>query len=245
MKVRDVMTSPVVSVPPATRLKELARLLSEHGLSGAPVVDDGAVVGVISEADLVAKQVGRPVSRRTPLEWIFGDRPSAWERRERAATTVAEAMTTPAVTVEPDRPLREAAALMVDRGVNRLPVIEDGRLVGILSRADLVRAYLRRDEEILRTIREDVIGHTMWMDPAELRVDVRDGLVHIAGTVDRRSTARILEKLIRLVEGVDGIANYLAWELDDSSMEPSGPADPEPGAASVTARERPWASRTR
>jgi CBS domain-containing protein len=204
------------------------------------VVDEkGAVLAVVSEPDLVAKQVGRPLSRRTPLDWIFGERPSAWEQRTRAATTVAQAMTAPAITVEADRPLREAAALMVDHGVNRLPVIESGRLVGIVTRADLVRAYLRRDDEILRSVREDVIGHTMWLDPDDLRVEVREGLVRIAGTVDRRSTATILEKLIGLVEGVDSVANYLTWELDDSALEPAEPAEPEPGAASLTARQRP------
>ena len=244
MKVRDVMTSEVVSVAPATRLKDLARLLSERRISGVPVVDEGTLIGVVSEADLLAKQVGRPLSRRTPLDWIFGEQPSPWERRRRAATTVAEAMTAPAITVDVDRPLREAAALMVDRGVNRLPVLEAGRLVGIVTRADLVRAYLKRDEEILRTVRDAVIAHTMWLDPDALRIKVREGMVRIAGTVDRRSTATILEKLIRLVEGVDDVANYLTWEFDDSELEPAEPAEPaehEPGAASLTARERPRA----
>ena len=241
MKVRDVMISEVVSAPPHMRLKDLARLLVEHRISGVPVVDHGTVIGVVSEADLVAKQVGRPLSQRTPLDWIFGERPSPWERRTRDATTVAQAMTAPAITVDADRSLREAAALMVDRSVNRLPVLESGRLVGIVSRADLVSAYLRRDEDILRTVRDDVIRHTMWLDPDELRVEVREGMVRIAGTVDRRSTATILEKLIGLVEGVDGVANYLTWEFDDSALEPAGRDEPEPGAASLTARERPRA----
>jgi CBS domain-containing protein len=238
MKVRDVMTSEVVGVWPATRLKDLARLLSEPLISGAPVVDeDGEVVGGVSEADLVAKQVGRSLSRRTPLDWIFGDRPSAWEQRARAATTVAQAMTAPAITVDADRPLREAAALMVDWGVNWLPVIEAGRLVGIVTRAGLVRAYLRRDEEILRTVREDVIRHTIWLDPDELQVEVREGMARIAGTVDRRSTATILEKLIRLVEGVDGVANDLTWEFDDRKV--TSTEDRQPGAAPMTTRDRP------
>jgi len=233
------MTSEVVSVAPATRLKDLAQLLSERRISGVPVVDEGTLIGVVSEADVLAKEVGRPLSRRMPLDWIFGERPSPWEQRRRAATTVAQAMTTPAITVDADRPLREAAALMVDRGVNRLPVIEAGRLVGIVTRADLVRAYLRRDEQILRTVRDDVIGHTMWLDPNELRVEVREGMVRLAGTVDRRSTATILEKIIRLVEGVDGVANDLTWEFDDRKVTPT--EDREPGAASLTARNRPRA----
>lgn len=241
MKVRQVMSGDVVSVPPAMRLKELAVLLSERRISGVPVVDEGTLVGVVSEADILAKQVGRPLSRRTPLDWIFGEPPGPGELRRRAATTVAQAMTTPAVTVEADRSVPEAAALMVDRGVNRLPVMDAGRLVGIVTRGDLVRAYLRRDDEILRTIREDVIFHTMWLDPNELRVEVREGTVRVTGTVDRRSTATILEKLIRLVEGVDDVANYLTWEFDDSALEPAERDEPEPGAASLAARERPRA----
>ena len=239
MKVRDVMTSQVVSVRPATHLKDLARLLSERRISGVPVVDeDGELVGMVSEADLVAKQVGRPLSRRTPLDWIFGERPSPWEQRTRAATTVGQAMTAPAITVGADRPLREAAALMVDRGVNRLPVIESGRLVGIITRADLVRAYLRRDDEILRIVREDVIRRTMRLDPDDLQVEVREGLVRIAGTVDRPSTATILGKLIGLVEGVDSVANQLTWKSDDNALGPAEHAVPKPGTASPTARER-------
>ena len=150
-------------------------------------------------------------------------------------------MSAPAITVNADRPLGEAAAIMLDRGVNRLPVIEAGRLVGIITRADLVRAYLRRDEDILRTVRDEVVGHTMWLDPDDLRVEVHEGMVRIAGTVDRRSTATILEKLIRLVDGVEGVANDLTWQFDDSARGPAAPRDPEPGAASLTARQRPRA----
>ncbi|HEX7171766.1 MAG TPA: CBS domain-containing protein [Candidatus Limnocylindria bacterium] len=241
MKVRDVMTTQVVSVPPGMRLKELARVLSEARIGGAPVVNEvGDLIGVVSEADLVGKQVGRPPSRRTPLDWIFGDGDDAWELRRRAATTVEEAMTAPAVTVTTDRPLREVAAVMVDRGVNRLPVMEDGRLVGIVTRADLVRAYLGRDDAILRAIRDDVIKRRMWLDPDQLQIEVGEGLVHVSGSVDRRSTAALLVKLIGLVDGVDGVESRLTWDFDDRDVEP--PADePEPGAASLAARERPRA----
>ena len=242
MKVGDVMTGAVVSVPPSMPLRDLARLLSERGISGVPVVNErGDVVGVVSETDLVAKHGSTPLSRRTPLDWLFGEPPDAWQQRVRVATTVEQAMTAPPITVNVDRPVHEAVALMLGRGVNRLPVMEAGRLIGIVTRADLVRAYVRQDDEILRTVRENVIEHTMWLDPDELTIEVREGLVRIAGTVDRRSTATILEKLIRLVDGVDGVANYLTWEFDDSSIQPGRTDDPEPGAASLTARERPRA----
>jgi CBS domain-containing protein len=239
MKVRDVMTREVVSVPPSARLRDLAELLVKHRISGLPVVDDGAVVGVVSEADLLVKQLGKVPNPRGPMAWLFDERPDANELRRRAATTVAQAMTSPATTVDAERPLREAAALMVERGINRLPVTDGGQLVGIITRADFVRAYLQRDQEILHAIRENVIRRTMWLEPDDLSVEVREGMVRIAGRVDRRSTATILGKLIGIVEGVEGVDRDLTWDIDDTVFEPVGESDPEPGAASLLTRERP------
>lgn len=239
MKVRDVMSGDVVSVPRAMPLKELAALLSERRISGVPVVDDGRVVGVVSEADVLMKQVGRPISRRRPLEWIFGEQQDPEELRRRMASTVGDAMTSPAVTIDAGRSLREAAALMVDEKVNRLPVVDDGKLVGILTRADLVRAYLRRDEEALRAIRDDVFGKTMWLDPDAYQLSVREGMLTMAGKVDRKSTATILERLSGLVEGVDRVDNRLTWEFDDTNVEPPPDGEPMPGAVDLAARERP------
>jgi CBS domain-containing protein len=240
MKVSDVMTRDPISVTDEMPLREVARILSEHQISGVPVVDDeGGCIGVVSEADLLIKQLGRPMSRRLPIEWIIGERHDPAELRRRAALTAGQAMSSPAVTISPDRPIREAAATMVDRKVNRLPVMDDGRLVGIVTRADLVRSYLRLDEEVLRVVRDEIVRHTMWLDPNALDISVREGVVTIGGSVDRRSTARILEKLIGLVDGVSGVSSTLTWELDDREAQPAGEGEREPGAASVTHREHP------
>lgn len=240
MRVSDVMSRTLLSVPPEMPLRDVARLLSEHRISGVPVIDNGACLGIVSEADLLVKQLGRPVSRRLPIEWIIGERHDPAELRRRAATTAREAMTSPVVTIGPDRPVREAAALMVDRGVNRLPVVGgDGRVVGIVTRSDLVRAYLRLDAEILRVIREDILRATMWIDPDSLDVTVCEGIAHLSGTVDRRSTARIVEKLVGVVDGVSQVVSTLGWELDDRDLRPAGESEREPGAASVTRREHP------
>ena len=240
MKVRDVMTTNVVSVGPDTTLQEVARLLTERRVSGAPVVrPDGTCIGVISEADLIVKERSHPVSRRGPLDWLMGDSIDPDERRRRAATQAEDAMSSPVITVEADRPLRDAADLMIERRVNRLPVVVEDRIVGIVTRADLVRAYLRVDAEIEQVIRDDILRRTMWLDPALFQVAVEEGIVDIRGRVDRRSTATILTKLIGLVDGVVAVRGALRWDLDDSKLEPSGASEREPGAASVAARDHP------
>jgi CBS domain-containing protein len=240
MKVRDVMTRGPITVSPETKLRDLARLLTEHQISGVPVVDDqDRCIGVVSEADLLIKQLNRPLSRRLPLEWILGERHDPAELRRRAATTAVEAMSAPAITITADRPVREAAAVMVDRKVNRLPVVADHRVVGIITRSDLVRGYLHFDDEILGSVRDDVIRRTLWLDPSAFTIAVEDGVVRIGGVVDRRSTARILAKLIALVDGVVDVQSQIEWELDDSELQPANADEPEPTAASVTAREHP------
>lgn len=239
MRIRDIMTTDVVTVPPELSLHDVARTLNEGGFSGLPVVDGaGRCIGVVSEADVLVKQLG-PQAPRRPIEWILGMRPDPEEERRRAAATAREAMSSPPVTVDPDRPVRIAADLMVRHGVNRLPVVDDGRLVGIVTRADLVRAYLRLDDEIATTIRRDIIEGTMWLDASAFDVEVDEGAVRIGGAVDRRSTARILGKLIGLVDGVSSLDNRLSWRFDDSDIEPASTGEAEPGAASLTARQRP------
>jgi len=239
MKIRDVMTTDVTTASPETSLRDLALLLCERQVSGAPVVDaTGTVVGVISEADLLAKQVSRPLSRRLPLEWILGERHDPDELRRRAATTVGQAMSSPAVTIEANLPVREAANVMVDRGINRLPVLDGGRLVGIITRADLVHAYLGSDEDIGRTIADRVLRRTMWLDPDAFDVEVNEGIVHIAGHVDRRTTAGIVERLVGLIDGVVEVRSGIGWDWDDTDVDlPAGQR--EPGAASLIARDPP------
>lgn len=240
MKVKDVMTRDVITVAAGTPLRDVARILGESRISGVPVVDEtGACIGVVSEEDLLAKQVSRPATRRTPFEWIVGEQQDPEEARRRAATTAAQAMSSPAVTIEPDRPLREAATLMVDRDVNRLPVVSGEQLVGIITRADMVRAYLRLDDEILVTIRDEVMRRTMWLDPREFEVEVHDGHVRIAGSVDRRSTAGIIERLISVVDGVVEVASEIGWDFDDTHLRRPPEPESQPGAASLAAREEP------
>jgi CBS-domain-containing membrane protein len=148
-------------------------------------------------------------------------------------------MSAPPIVIGPDAPAREAAALLTKHRINRLPVIDDGQLVGIVSRADLVSTYLVPDEELARRISEEVVRETMWIDPSTVSVEVREGIAHLRGTVDRRTTAAILERLVGQLEGVVGVESDLRWERDDRDIEPVGMVEREPTAASITARDRP------
>lgn len=223
LTVHDVMTRSVVTVGRDTPLKEVARLLIDHSISGVPVVDSaGAVVGVVSEADLLIKEGGADVVDHRPFARLLGDSARTRERlAKRAAVTAGEAMTTPVVSIGSGRPIHEAAALMTARGVNRLPVVDDGRLVGVVSRADLVRAYVRSDEELADTIRRDVILGVLWLDPDSFVVVVEDGVASVIGRVERRSTAEMIERLVPMVPGVVGVNASVEWTVDDRAIEPT------------------------
>ncbi len=220
MNVRDVMSRGVITVRPETPLKEVARLMVERGISGVPVVDeDGAVVGVVSEADFVIKERGAEAIHHRLLARLIGDsQKSENEFAKVVAERAGSAMTSPAVTIDADAALRDAATLMIDRRINRLPVVDDGRLVGIVSRADLVRAYLRSDAELEAVIREHVLGHELAEDPTQIAVTVEEGIAHLSGTVDRRSSADIIVGHVAALEGIVSVESELTWRLDDAEI---------------------------
>lgn len=223
MTVGSVMTSPVVSVGPDVPLKEVALLLIDNRISGVPVVDPaGAVLGVVSEADFLVKEQGADAIPHRPLARFFGEsRRSQAQLAKLAAVTAADAMTAPAVTIDSRRRISEAAALMTARRMNRLPVVDDGQLVGIVTRADLVRAYVRSDDDLARTIRDEVLLRVLWLDPALFAVDVADGVASVSGAVPRRSTAEMIEHLVAMVPGIVDVHADVSWATDDSHVKPS------------------------
>jgi CBS domain-containing protein len=200
MRVAEVMTRDVLTFTPQTSLKQVAELLAERGISGAPVVDDERhVLGVVSEADVILKERG--TRELTVWQRLVLDATPAADRA--AARTAGEAMTSPAITITPEGRVDHAAALMLDRAVNRLPVVDrDGTLVGLVTRADLVRAFVRTDEQIERGIREDVLVHELWLDPREFRVSVERGEVRVEGGAGIEAEADLLSRRIALVPGV-------------------------------------------
>lgn len=222
MTVRDVMTESVISVRRSTSLKEVALLLIDHKISGVPVVDvGGAVLGVVSEADFLVKEQGADAIRHRRLARFLGESgESRVQLAKLEAVTAGEGMTAPAVTIGSRQRISEAAAVMTARKVNRLPVVNDGRLVGIVSRADLVRAYVRSDDELTRTIREEVLLHILWLDPARFTVIVTDGVASINGRVERRSTAETIERSVAMVPGIVDVHGDVSWSIDDSRIEP-------------------------
>jgi len=216
--VAQVMTRNVITVTPETPINEVARLLVEHGVSGLPVVDaDGVVVGVISEGDLLVKEAGYPTASRRPLARLFG---AGREAREQAAKveaqTAGEAMTSPALTIDEFRAIRAAAEVMTSSKVNRLPIVDaDGKLLGIVTRADLIRSFVRSDEELLEVVRDEVLIRTMWLDPEKFEITVERGVVHLKGAVQKRSTAEMTAHFVTIVPGVVSADTDIAWTEDD------------------------------
>jgi CBS domain-containing protein len=211
------MTRDAITVSPEMPLKEAAELLARHQVSGLPVVDEAKVVGVVSEADIVTRSTGSRESRSLIREFLSGRK----QQPDVGATRVGDAMTSPAITIAPERPVAEAARVMVERKVNRLPVVDDSGLVGIVTRADLVRAYVRPDEELEREIREDVAGRALAIDPNELEITVERGAVKLAGEVERPVDAELLERFTEAVPGVVSVQSELRPRLGEATL-PSG-----------------------
>jgi CBS domain-containing protein len=210
MRIQEIMTREVITVTPETPLKDVARLLVAHGISGVPVCGpNGTVLGVVSEADVLRKEEGIAPELARPLAWLV--RHLDGELGKIGAHTAGESMSAPALTVRPTQHVSEVARLMVDYSVNRLPVVAKDGLVGIVSRADLVRAFVRSDSEIEHEIRNDVLVRTMLLEPGEVDVVVEDSVVTLRGHVRAKQDAEIVERCVRRVPGVLDVENALRW----------------------------------
>jgi CBS-domain-containing membrane protein len=212
MKVRDAMTPRVITVTPEASLKEAAVMLTDHAIGGLPVLEgDGSLVGVVTEADILVKEGGEPPSSGLQ-RLLHRDEASALEAKVQART-VREAMSTPAVTVEADRSISLTAGLMLEHGINRLPVIDHGELVGIVTRHDLVRAFARSDEAIEQDIRDEAFAGVSWTE--SLRLMVQNGEVTLRGEVDSKFDAEAMPELIRRIPGVVSVDSELTtWDVE-------------------------------
>jgi len=220
--VHDVMTTAVVTVSPATPYRGVVDLLVSNRFSAVPVVDEfQRVTGVVSEADLLRKIEYAGVEQPR----LFEGRRRRGERVKASARTAADLMSTPAVTVQSSTSIPAAARLLDREGVKRLPVVDDlGRLVGIVSRGDLLKVHLRPDDRIEADVVSGVLRPFAAEETEKVRVTVADGVVTLTGRVDRWSTTDILDRFIRQVAGVVEVVDELEYDYDDRAILGTGMA---------------------
>jgi CBS-domain-containing membrane protein len=216
MTIGDVMTRNVIAIRELASVRDVVLLMREHHVSALPVVDGNRrVIGVVSESDLFLKRVGalhhgpRALLRR---------RLRQMERAKAVGVTAAGLMSAPAITIQAGRSLTEAATRMYQRGIKRLPVVDDaGLLVGIVTRDDLLKAYLRPDEDIREDIRRLVVPRVLERAVESADAKVHDGVVELDGWVTRRSQALALKARASAIDAVVAIHSRIAYDVDDTS----------------------------
>ena len=206
--VRDVMSTHVIAVRQDASYKDMAAMLHEQRVSAFPVLDDhNKVIGVVSESDLLTK-----AALEGTVPGMLQSMVSQREHARASALTAAELMTSPPVTIGPDEPVTEAARLMYSRRVKRLPVTSDeGTLIGIVTRADVLSVYGRADADIQHEIIQDLIQGTFRCDPARFTVTVADGVVTIEGAPETDQAGRDIIDAARHVEGVVAVRDQLSY----------------------------------
>ncbi len=193
------MTTDVVAVAPTTSIRDAARLMYRYRVSGLPVVDvDDRVLGIITEGDFLGMEIERVETGEVPSQ-------------------VGDVMTKNVKTVDPGMDIVGAARFMHAEGIKRLVVAEDGRMVGIVSRFDVVAAFTRPDDLIEDEIREDLIRRVLFIDPTGFEVDVTNGVVHLEGETGTRTEARLMVELAKRLDGVVAVESELTWRLDDTN----------------------------
>jgi len=209
--VKDVMTTRVVSVKQDSSFRDMAAALREHRVSAFPVLDDdGKVIGVVSEADLLTKEAlgSEPQEMPGMITGLLRHK----EHEKARGTTAGDVMTSPAVVITPDDTVESAARLMYTRKVKRLPVVDaNGHLAGIVSRVDVLSVFDRPDEEIRTEIRDHVIRAGFTIDPATLGVIVKDGVVTLAGRPESTAVGHQIVQRVRHVPGVVAVRDRLSY----------------------------------
>lgn len=218
-KIKNVMTTDVATVREDTPFKDIVRTLDQRDVSAVPVVDaDRRVIGVVSNADLLPKQGAQePSESQSPMAWFQ----SHWDRNRSLATTAGELMTSPARTIGPEDTVVDAAKLLDRHAVKRLPVVDqNGTLVGIVSRRDLLAVFLRKDEDIADEIAHEVFERNLdtVVRPATVTVEVHDGVVTLRGELERKTMIPIAETLTGRVDGVVDVHSDLTFSRDDTHI---------------------------
>jgi len=217
--VKDVMSTHVIAVRQNASYKDMAAMLHEQRVSAFPVLDDhNKVIGVVSESDLLAK-----AALEGTVSGMLQSMMSQREHARASAVTAAELMTTPPVTIGPDESVTQAARLMYSRRLKRLPVTnDDGVLIGIVTRTDVLSVYSRPDSDIQHEIIQDLIVGTFRCDPARFTVTVTDGVVTIEGAPETDLAGREIIDAARHVEGVVAVRDRLSHPQDTPGPEIPG-----------------------
>jgi CBS-domain-containing membrane protein len=218
---REIMSSPVVSVAPDAPVRALVELMLRSRISGLPVVDaEERVLGIVTESDLLEKE-DRPVPEPPLISWH--GRSLRLERmlgryRKATGTTARDIMTENIVTAGEDTEAHELAHLMLRHNINRILILREGRLTGIVTRADVLKVFLRSDDSILQTVRQ-TLARELFIDPRPLALTCSGGVVTISGTVDRHSDYGLIMKWVRSVDGVVAVqADNLTYRIDDLAV---------------------------
>jgi CBS domain-containing protein len=212
------MTRNPVTIGADTALKDIAELLAKHAISAVPVVNESGVpIGVVSEADLLAKAEYQDQDQ-PPGPLAAPRRRHEWDKAQ--ALTATELMSPDPKLIGQDTALPDAARELVRADVRRLLVVDDGgRLVGVVARRDLLKPFLGDDEQILADVREQVLVRSLWLRPDDLAVTVDNGVVTLSGTVERRSEADIAVRLTHALPGVVAVEDHLRYDWDDTTAK--------------------------
>jgi len=225
MKAHDIMSTRVVTVSPKTAVREIAALMIEKHISGLPVLDDnGALVGMVSEGDLLRRpEIGTEKHRRRWVSFFTGVDEQAREFTKSHALRASDVMSEQVVHVSEDTPLGDVVDLMEKHDVKRLPVLAAGRLVGIVSRADMMRALAARQSEpmpplpetdaAIRAAMNDVLKNEEWAFSAMVNVIVAEGVVHLWGVIDSKEQRQALRVAAESIPGVMAVEEHLSFSL--------------------------------
>ncbi|MGW6785625.1 CBS domain-containing protein [Streptomyces sp. NPDC054987] len=206
ISVADLMTDEVVSVAPGTAFKDAAKLLAQYDISGLPVLDDeDRVLGIVSQTDLLART-------------LQATRPARADSTSTEPLTARDVMSAPAVTIRAEETAADAARLLTRRGIERLPVVdEENRLVGIVTRKDLLRLFVRPDSEIRRRVDDEVLDEVLGVPRGHVEVHVVDGIVTLDGHMELRSQLRSLVSLVEQLDGVVAVVSHVTARTDDTA----------------------------
>jgi CBS domain-containing protein len=224
MKAADVMVSNVITTGPEATVQEVAAILLKNRISALPVVTrDGELIGIISEGDLIRrKETDTEHHRSWWMQLLVGRTPLAAEYIKSHSHRVTDLMTRTVITAKPETPLRDIATLLEKHGIKRVPIVHDGKLIGVVSRANLVQAMATQSGKVETPgriddliIREEVMARldgTLWTKFAPINVIVEDGVVHLWGTVDSETVKRAVCVTVEETAGVQAINDHLLVE---------------------------------